>query len=94
MLGDQPFHHIEHAHHELAFVLAAVGEEGVVGGIDEAGVRPRFHDLAENGEPAKAGVEDEDAGRRCHRANGLQSLWRDANGLNEQRLASEASTHR
>ena len=41
-------------------------EEGIVGSVDEAGVRPRASDLAEDGQPAEPGIEDENGRRRCH----------------------------
>ncbi len=39
----------------------AIGEGGIVGEIDEAGIGPRHPNLAEYGEAAEAGIEDEDA---------------------------------
>ena len=69
---DQLVHHREHALDQLGLVLPAVGKERVVGGIDEARVRPRLGDLAMDGEPAEPGIEHQDGRRGCH-ANGLQS---------------------
>ena len=48
------------------FVVTAVGKERVVGDVDEARVRPRLRDLAEHGEAAEAGIEDQNGrgGRR------------------------------
>jgi hypothetical protein len=42
---------------------AAIGERGVVGGIDVLRVRPHRGDLAENGEAAEAGIENQNG--RC-----------------------------
>ena len=50
----------------------AVGEEGVIGDIDEIGVRPRGDDLAKDGQPAEAGIKDQN-GRSCGHA--AEILW-------------------
>jgi len=73
----------------LAFVLAGVGEEGVVGGIDEAGVRPRFYDLAENGSVRRGrSRKTRMLGAAVIPPMDCKVLWRVANGLNQQRLAN------
>ena len=54
-LGD----HREHARYQFGFRDAAVGEPRVVGEIDIARVGTSLHYLAEHGEPAEAGIENE-----------------------------------
>ena len=47
---------------QLGLRQVAIREAGVVGDIDEARVGARSRDLAEDGQAAEAGVEDEDGG--------------------------------
>ena len=54
---------------QRGLVERAIGKRRVVGDIDKIGVRPRRGDLAIDGEPAEAGIEDQ---------NGLRAPpWRD-----------------
>jgi len=60
MLGDGLADDVQDARDQRFFRHGAIGEGGVVGDIDEMRVGTRLGDLAEDGEAAEAGVEDED----------------------------------
>ena len=66
MLGDQLAHQRPDAADKLLLAMAAVREERIVRDIDIARIRPAAHDLAGDGQAAKAGVEDEDEGSGGH----------------------------
>jgi hypothetical protein len=61
---DQLAHEVADAHHKFRLALAAVRKEGVIGDVKVTCVRPRLGDLAENGQSAETGIEDENG--RCH----------------------------
>jgi hypothetical protein len=61
---DEAGHDFEHAGAQGVGLVGAVGEEGIVGGVDVSRVRAQAHDLAEDGEAAETGIEDEDGWRR------------------------------
>ena len=62
-LSDQAADHADHAVRQVAFLPVAIGEGGVIGGIDIARVRPHRGHLAIDGEAAKAGIENQNG--RC-----------------------------
>ena len=66
VVGDRLADDIDDARDQRVFRHVAVGKAGIVGDIDEARVGPRRGDLAEHGEPADAGIEDEDGRGRRH----------------------------
>jgi hypothetical protein len=66
MLLDQIADQRHHAGDDGLLAVMAVGEERVVGDIDEVRVVSRRHDLAQHGEAAEAGIEDENRGTVWH----------------------------
>ena len=61
-LRDGVADHLAHAFNQRVFRLAAVRKAGIVRHIDEVRIGPRARDLAEDGETAQAGVEDQNGG--------------------------------
>ena len=66
MPGDQVADQRHDARDDLVLVVVAVREEGVVCDLDIAGIGVRFHDLAQHGEAAEAGIDHEDGLNACH----------------------------
>ena len=60
MLRDRLTDHVDDARDQHRFRLVAVGEAGVVRDVDIGRVGPRGGHLAVDGEPADAGIEDQD----------------------------------
>ncbi len=52
--------HLDDARHQLNFRDVTIGKARVVGEIDVARVGARPHDLAEHGEAAEAGIQQQD----------------------------------
>ena len=71
---DQTPDHFDDAIDEPRLAQGAVGKEGVVGRVDDFGVRPRLDDLCEHREAAETGIEHEYArpARRVGRGHGAQ----------------------
>ena len=63
MARDQLADQRHHAGDDLFLAVMAIGKERIVGDIDVMRVGPGADDLAQDREPAKAGVEDENGGR-------------------------------
>jgi len=57
MRADQFPHQRHHAGDDLVLAVVAVGKEGVVRDVDVMRVGARSHDLTQDREPAKAGIE-------------------------------------
>ena len=53
-----------HAGDDRCFGMMTVGEKRVVGDIDVMRIRPGGDDLTQDGEPAEAGIEHQNRGRR------------------------------
>ena len=68
VLRDRLAQHGGDALDQRAFGQIAIRKAGVVGQIEIARVRPRGGNLAEHGEAAQAGVEDEDGGGASSRS--------------------------
>ncbi len=64
MFGDQVADQRHHAGNDLVLGMLAVGKIGVVGDVRISRAGPQLDDLAEHGETAEAGIEDEDVGAR------------------------------
>ncbi len=64
--GDQFAHQRDDPLDQRGLSLLAVGEEGVIGNIVIARVRPRIGDLAEDRKAAEPGIEHKDGRRRRH----------------------------
>jgi len=64
MRGDQFANQRHHARNDLVLAMVAVGKECVVGDVGIMRVGPRFDDLTQYREPAKAGIENQNR-RRC-----------------------------
>ncbi|MGY4293810.1 hypothetical protein ACVWXN_001905 [Bradyrhizobium sp. i1.4.4] len=74
MRANQFAHQRHDAGDDLVLAVVAIGEEGIVGDIDEMRVRARSHDLAEHRESAKAGIEHQDRRGIGHVAT-LRAPW-------------------
>lgn len=59
---DEALHDGEDAGDELLLAQAAIGETGVVGGVDDMRRRAGTRGASEHGETAEPGIEDEDGG--------------------------------
>ncbi len=70
--GDKAPHEGGDALGEIRLGKAPIGEAGIVGHVDVAGVRARLGDLGMDGQAAEAGIEDEDGrSARGHRDRGV-----------------------
>ncbi len=72
---DQVAHEGHHTCDQLRLAMAAVRKEGIVGGVDVAGVGARLEDLAKHGEAPEPGIEHENGRCNSHGAHLVRKEW-------------------